>query len=96
MDKKTIREIAISSAMYSIGAIFAPLILIGGAGYFLDKWLDTYPLIFLISALVAFVVTNIMLFKRVKKINKIIDKYREEIIADKMDEAGSQPELKED
>lgn len=96
MDKKTIREIAISSAMYSIGAIFAPLILIGGAGYLLDKWLDTYPLIFLISALVAFVVTNIMLFKRIKKINKIIDKYKEEIIEDKMNEAGSQSKSKED
>ncbi len=92
MDKKTIREIAISSAMYSLGAIFAPLVIIGGSGYLLDQWLDTYPVIFLISALVAFVVTNIMLFKRIKKINSIIDKHRDEIIEKKMNEAGSKKE----
>lgn len=88
MDKKTIREIAISSAMYSIGAIFVPLVLIGGLGYFLDKWLETYPVIFLISVLIAFIVTNVMLFKRIKKINNIIEKYRDKIITEKMDEAG--------
>ena len=96
MDKKTIREIAISSAMYSIGAIFAPLIIIGGTGYLLDKWFDTYPFIFLISALIAFVITNIMLFKRIKKINKTIEKYRDKIIQEKMDEAGSRSKDKSD
>ncbi len=89
MDKKTIREIAISSAIYSLGAIFAPLILIGGSGYLLDKWLNTYPFIFIVSVIVAFLVTNLMLFKRITKINKIIDTYREKVIQEKMNEAGT-------
>lgn len=88
MDKKTVREIAISSAMYSLGAIFAPLILIGGSGYLLDKWLDTGPFIFIVSIVIAFFVTNIMLFKRIGKINKIIDSYREKVVQERMDEAG--------
>ncbi len=96
MDKKTIREIAISSAMYSLGAIFAPLILIGGSGYLLDKLLATRPFIFIFSIIIAFLVTNIMLFKRINKINKIIDTYREKVIKEKMDEAGVKDKTEND
>jgi F0F1-type ATP synthase assembly protein I len=96
MDKKTIREIAISSAMYSLGAIFAPLILIGGSGYLLDKLLDTHPFIFILSIIVAFFVTNIMLFKRINKINKIIDSYREKLTEEKMKQAGTKTKPEND
>ncbi len=89
MDKKTIREIAISSGLYSLGAIFGPLILIGGAGYLLDILFNTRPIILIVSVLIAFVITNILLFKKIKKINRLMDKFREEIIAEKMEEIDS-------
>lgn len=96
MDKKTIKEIAISSAVYSLGAIIAPLILIGGSGYLLDKWLGIYPIVTIVSIIVAFLVTNIMLFKRINKINKIIDSYREKVIKERMDEAGVKDKVEND
>ncbi len=96
MDKKTIKEIAISSAVYSLGAIIAPLILIGGSGYLLDKWLGIYPIVTIVSIIVAFLVTNIMLFKRINKINKIIDSYREKVIKERMNEAGVKDKVEND
>lgn len=96
MDKKTIREIAISSAVYSLGAIIVPLVLIGGLGYLIDKWLNIYPLVTIVSIIVAFIVTNIMLFKRITKINKIIDSFREEVIKKRMDEAGTKAKSEND
>lgn len=83
MDKKTLREIFLASASYSLGSIFGPLIVIGGIGFFLDKLFGTKPWILLASVLVAFVVTNILLFKKIKKINQMMEKYRQEVLADK-------------
>ncbi len=83
MDKKSLREIAIASAMYSLGSILGPLLIIGGIGLLLDKVFKTYPLILLLSILVAFVVTNILLFKKIKKINRLMDKFRDEALAEK-------------
>jgi F0F1-type ATP synthase assembly protein I len=89
MDKKNIREIAISSALYSLGAILGPLLLIGGSGYLLDYLFNTKPIILIFSVLIAFIVTNILLFKKIKKINQLMDKFRDEVIKEKMAEAGS-------
>jgi F0F1-type ATP synthase assembly protein I len=89
MDKKTIKEIAVSSALYSLGSIFGPLILIGGSGYLLDKLFNTKPWLLMISIAIAFVTTNIMLFKRIKKINTLMDKYRDEVVKKKMEEVNN-------
>lgn len=95
MDKKTIKEIAISSALYSLGAIFGPLVLIGGSGYLLDILFNTKPIILIFSILVAFIVTNILLFKKIKKINRLMEKFRDEVVKEKMAEAGSKLPQKE-
>jgi F0F1-type ATP synthase assembly protein I len=87
MDKKAIREIAVASAMYSLGSILGPLLIFGGIGLFLDKIFSTHPWILLGSVLVAFVVTNILLFKKIKKINQMMDKYRQELINHKKKES---------
>lgn len=81
MDKKSIREIAISSAMYSVGSILGPLLLFGTLGWVLDKLVfDTYPYILLASIFVAFIVTNILLFKQIKRINRLMDDFKQEAI----------------
>jgi F0F1-type ATP synthase assembly protein I len=84
MDKKSIREIAISSAMYSVGSILGPLLVFGAIGWVLDKLVfGTYPYILLTSIFVAFVVTNVLLFKQIKKINRTMDSFKKEVIEKK-------------
>jgi F0F1-type ATP synthase assembly protein I len=83
MDKKAIREIALASAMYSLGSILGPLLVFGGTGLILDRIFKTHPWSLLISVLVAFIVTNILLFKKIRKINKMMDSFRREEIAKK-------------
>jgi F0F1-type ATP synthase assembly protein I len=48
--------------------------LFGVPAYFLDKYFDTKPLLILIAVFIAFLVTNVLLFKKVKKINQMIAK----------------------
>ena len=86
MDKKSIREIIIASSMYSITSILGPLLIFGGSGLILDRLFDTKPWALLISILVAFIVTNILLFKKIKKINIMMDAYRLEVLDDKKSE----------
>lgn len=79
MDKKSIREIIIASSLYSIGSILGPLLIFGGFGFILDRIFDTKPWALLISVFVAFIVTNVLLFKKIKKINGMMDAYRLEV-----------------
>ena len=88
MDKKSIREIIIASSLYSIGSILGPLLVFGGFGLILDRIFDTKPVALLISILVAFIMTNVLLFKKIKKINGMMDAYRDEI-----KEAPDKPDL---
>ncbi len=83
MDKKAVREIIVASAMYSIGSILGPLLIIGGLGLLLDRFFGTHPWILLGSVLVAFIVTNVLLFKKIKKINRMMDVYQQEAKAEK-------------
>lgn len=89
MDKKAIKEIAVASAMYSLGSILGPLLVIGGIGLILDKIFQTHPWFLLGGVLVAFVVTNVLLFKKIKKINKMMDRYQKEAVAEKKDDNKS-------
>jgi len=83
MDKKTIREITVASAMYSLGSILGPLLVFGGLGLLLDRFFSTHPWSLLIGVLVAFIFTNILLFKKIRKINKMMASYRKDLLANK-------------
>jgi len=83
MDKKSIREIIIASSLYSIGSILGPLLVFGGFGLILDRVFSTKPWGLLTSIFFAFVTTNILLFKKIKKINGMMDAYRLEVLPDK-------------
>lgn len=72
MDKRSIRQIIISSAAYSLSSIIGPLLFLGVPAYFLDNFLGTKPVILLISVFCAFIITNVLLFKKVVKINQMI------------------------
>lgn len=72
MDKESIKALIFSSATYSLSSILGPLLFFCVPAYFLDKYLGTKPLIILISVFAAFLVTNVLLFKKVTKINRMI------------------------
>lgn len=68
------RDLILSSATYSLSSIIGPLLLFGVPAYFLDQYFNTKPLLILIAVFVAFLVTNVLLFKKVNKINQMIAK----------------------
>lgn len=58
--------------IYTSASILGPLLIFGGLGIFLDKTFNTKPVILIVSIIVAFIFTNIFLYKKVKfLINKI-------------------------
>lgn len=75
MDKKSMKQIIISSTAYSLSSIFGPLLFIGVPAYFLDRYLGTKPTILLVAVFIAFIISNILLFRKVKVINQMISSY---------------------
>ncbi|MCF7795211.1 AtpZ/AtpI family protein [Patescibacteria group bacterium] len=86
------KQLALSFVAYSTASIFGPLLIIGGLGYFLDQYFDTIPIITIIAVFIAFIVTNILLFKKMKVVNKLIDQYK----AQSIEEATRQKEENKD
>ncbi|MFP4514774.1 MAG: AtpZ/AtpI family protein [Parcubacteria group bacterium] len=74
------KQLALSFVAYSTASIFGPLLLIGGLGYFLDQYFNTMPIITIVAVFIAFIVTNILLFKKMKKVNKLIDQFKAQSI----------------
>ncbi|MFA4941653.1 MAG: AtpZ/AtpI family protein [Patescibacteria group bacterium] len=74
---KNIRQLSLGMALYSSTSILGPLLIIGGIGYFLDKFFGTNPWLLIVSIFVAFIVTNFLLFKKVVALNKWISQQKE-------------------
>ena len=68
----TIKELALSALIYNSVSILGPL-LIFVIGITLDKIFETKPKILLVCVLFAFISTNILIFKKVKKLTKKFD-----------------------
>lgn len=66
----TVRQLAISMFSYSSASIFGPLLFFGSIGFFLDKYFDKKPLFIIISIFIAFISTNILIYKKIKKLIK--------------------------
>jgi F0F1-type ATP synthase assembly protein I len=67
------KEIARAMFLYVSYSILGPLLVIGGAGYLIDKLLNT-KFFLLFSIFVSYIVTNVLMFKKIKKINQEIEK----------------------
>jgi len=74
---KNIKQLSFGMALYSSTSILGPLLVIGGIGYFLDKFFGTKPWLLIASIFVAFIVTNFLLFKKVVALNKWISQQKE-------------------
>ena len=59
----TVKELSLGMLAYTSASILGPLVFFVTIGYFLDKHFDTKPIIMIISILVAFFVTNILIYK---------------------------------
>ncbi len=67
------KEIARAMFMYIGYSILGPLLVIGGIGYVADKLLNTH-IFLLLSVFVAYGVSNVLMFKKIKQINLEIEK----------------------
>lgn len=86
LEPKNVRELALSTLYYISGSIFGPLVFFLGLGYFLDKTFQTKPTMLVIGFFLAFVTSNILLFKKLTKINKLMDSHKPPLEKDGKDE----------
>lgn len=75
VNSKSIRELSLSVFYYISGTIIGPLLLFGGLGYLLDNFFNTSPTLLIVGVFIAFISTNFLLFKKVKHINSLVNKY---------------------
>ncbi len=85
------KEIAKAVFLYISFSVLGPLLVIGGIGYLVDRIFKTrFALLF--SIFVAYFISNILMFKKLKKINKEI----ESIKVEKKEEVSSYDDEEED
>lgn len=75
---KNLKGLVLSMAAYSSGSILGPLLLFAVSGYLLDKVFMTRPLFLLVGILIAFIITNILIYKKTKSLSKKFDDFLEE------------------
>jgi F0F1-type ATP synthase assembly protein I len=62
--EKGAKDFALGMAVYSSASVLGPLIVFGVIGYFLDKALHGKNLILLACIFIAFIITNILIFRK--------------------------------
>lgn len=73
------KSVILREALFFSGtAIFGPIFFLGGVGYFLDNYFGTSKVFLLSSIGLAFVLTQILMFRKIKEFNKISNTYIKE------------------
>ncbi len=57
----------ISVFMQVTGYTIGMIAITAGGGYYLDQYLDTFPTLFIIGLVVGFPLTQLLIFKKIKK-----------------------------
>lgn len=70
---KSFKELALGMAAYSGASILGPLVFFILLGFLLDKLFNTKPLCIICGVIIAFIVTNIFIYKKIKKLIKTFD-----------------------
>ncbi len=81
-DFKGVRGMALAVFYYASGSIFGPLLVFGGLGYLADNFFSTSPTLLILGVFAAFVTTNVLLYKKVAKINRLIEMHGQKNKAD--------------
>ncbi len=76
--KINLRDLALGMMAYTGTSIIGPLLFFGLIGFFIDKFFNTKPLFLIIGIIIAFIFTNILIFKKVNKLNKSFNKIQQE------------------
>jgi hypothetical protein len=71
------KEIAKAMFLYISYSILGPLLLIGGLGYILGRYLENRFILFF-SIFVAWLVSQILMFKKLKRINSSVEEIGKE------------------
>lgn len=82
VDFKSVRGLVLAVFYYTSGAIFGPLLVLGGLGYLIDSYFSTNPIGLVIGIFIAFLCTNFLLYKKVTKINNLVAMYSQKNKAD--------------
>jgi hypothetical protein len=69
MDSKSVKKMIASALLYSFLFTLCPLLILGLPAYWLDRYFQTKPIIFLVAVFCAFIITNILLFKQFSRMN---------------------------
>lgn len=71
---KSLRAFVLATSIYGGASVFGPIVVIGGAGFFLDLYFKTKPVMTFVALLVSFIITNILLFKKAIEISNYVNK----------------------
>ncbi|MCK9438755.1 MAG: AtpZ/AtpI family protein [Patescibacteria group bacterium] len=72
--------------MYISFSVLGPLLTIGAIGYVLDNIFGTKPFMLLGSVLIAYVLSNFLVFKKIKEFNASLEKIEREAKKESLDE----------
>lgn len=72
--KRGFRAFALTTSLYGGISILGPLLILGGGGYVLDRIFHSGRLFFICGIASAFIVTNVLLYKRAAKITQEISR----------------------
>jgi F0F1-type ATP synthase assembly protein I len=76
VSEKGIKDFAMGMALYSSASVLGPLIIFGGIGYFLDKAFNGHNFILLASIFIAFIITNILIFRQAMVVAAELKKFK--------------------
>lgn len=91
--EESIKQLAMGMAAYTSASILGPLIVFGGVGMILDNLLGKQSLYLIIGIAIAFFITNIMLFRKMRKLSADMANYSKEISEKKETEKKKQEEM---
>ncbi len=89
MKSQVLRE----ALFFSTTAILGPILFLGGIGYMLDRKVGTDKLYLFIGIGLAFVMTQILMFRKVKEFSKISSSFEKKTEAGDLKESPQQESI---
>ncbi len=74
----SVSGLMLGMAAHTTSSILGPLILLGGFGYLLDKWTKKNPWFLLLGILLAFITTNVLVYRKTKQLAEKFEEYNKE------------------
>ena len=72
---KNKKKLVLYVGAYTSASILGPLLIFGTIGFILDRQFNTRPWLLILSVFIAFIVTNIFLYRKLIAINQLMNKF---------------------